>query len=163
LAKNSILFECNACGAQSPKWLGKCPNCGAWDSFSEVKESDERIVLSDESSRRLAEIEEKEFRRIRSGISEFDRILGGGIVEGSTILLGGDPGVGKSTLLLQSLCKISGDYPSLYASAEESPSQVASRGRRISNNEGNNLEILSSTSLENILNVAIEKRQRFWL
>lgn len=155
MPKKSILFECDGCGAQSPKWLGKCPNCGAWDSFSEVKEADEGMVLSDESSRKLSEIEEKEFRRIKSGISEFDRILGGGIVEGSTILLGGDPGVGKSTLLLQSLCKISDDYPSVYASAEESSSQVASRGRRISDNGGGNLEILSTTSLENILNVAM--------
>ena len=160
MPKKSILFECDGCGAQSPKWLGKCPNCGAWDSFSEVKEADEGMVLSDESSRKLSEIEEKEFRRIKSGISEFDRILGGGIVEGSTILLGGDPGVGKSTLLLQSLCKISDDYPSVYASAEESSSQVASRGRRISDNGGGNLEILSTTSLENILNVAMEKKAK---
>jgi DNA repair protein RadA/Sms len=154
LAKREIYFECEACGAKSPKWLGRCPSCSAWDSFVEVKEEkDAPFVSVQEKSQKLSEIEEKSFKRISTQISEFDRILGGGIVEGSTILLGGDPGVGKSTLLLQTLGNIGKNRIVLYSSAEESLAQIAERGRRISK-ESNYLEILSSTSLENIIGTA---------
>lgn len=158
MPKREIHFECEACGAKSPKWLGRCPSCNAWDSFVEVKEEKDTSFISiREKSQRLSEIEEKNFKRISTGISEFDRILGGGIVEGSTILLGGDPGVGKSTLLLQSLGNIGKRNIVLYSSAEESLGQIADRGRRVSK-DSCNLEILSSTSLENILATAEETK-----
>lgn len=151
MSKKEIYFECEACGAKSPKWLGRCPSCSAWNSFVEVKETKElQFVSRQEKSIRLSEVEEKNSSRISTGISEFDRILGGGIVEGSAILLGGDPGVGKSTLLLQTLGNIGKSSIVLYSSAEESLSQIAERGRRISR-DSKYLEILSSTSLENII------------
>lgn len=159
MPKKESLFECQSCGFKTPKWFGKCPNCGQWDSFDEIKAEKEVNFSQFEICRKLSEIKGDEFKRISSGISEFDRILGGGIVEGSVILLGGDPGIGKSTLLLQSLCKISKEIPALYASAEESCFQVASRGKRLFKEEIN-LEILSSTSLENILSVCEEKRAK---
>lgn len=156
MSKREIYFECEACGAKSPKWLGRCPSCSAWDSFVEVKEKkDAPFATIEEKSQKLSEIEEKSFQRISTEISEFDRILGGGIVEGSTILLGGDPGVGKSTLLLQTLGNIGKNKVVLYSSAEESLAQIGDRGRRISK-ESNYLEILSSTSLENITGTAEE-------
>lgn len=158
MAKREIYFECEACGAKSPKWLGRCPSCSAWDSFVEVKENKEGIFATvQEKSRKLSQISQKNFQRISTKISEFDRILGGGIVEGSTILLGGDPGVGKSTLLLQSLGNIGRTLPVLYSSAEESLGQIADRGRRITKNS-ENLEVLASTSLENIIGIAEERK-----
>jgi DNA repair protein RadA/Sms len=157
LPKAVTFFECEACGARSPKWMGKCSSCGAWDTFVEVKPAKTiqgRSTLS-EKSQKLAEITSHDFVRTDTGLSEFDRILGGGIVEGATILLGGDPGVGKSTLLLQALGLLGKKSQVLYVSAEESAAQIGSRAKRLGiTAEG--LGILSTTSLENIFDEITE-------
>ena len=115
MAKARIHFLCNNCGSVHPKWMGKCPDCGTWDSLEEYKEPafDERAERSGKLAAEvergvgaaepmiIAEIEEADAPRLKSGIGEFDRILGGGVVPGSAILVGGEPGIGKSTLLLQ--------------------------------------------------------------
>jgi len=115
MAKAKIHFLCNNCGSVHPKWMGKCPDCGTWDSLEEYKEPafDERAERSGKLAAEvergigsaepmiIAEIEEADAPRLKSGIGEFDRILGGGVVPGSAILVGGEPGIGKSTLLLQ--------------------------------------------------------------
>src|SRR5262249_44398823 len=127
MAKVKTHYTCQACGYQTAKWLGKCPDCGAWSSLleeSEAKPDDKRppwgastgaskpVLLKDVSS-------EVEARR-RTGIAEFDRVLGGGVVGGSLVLLGGDPGIGKSTLLLAALNRLAKEGPVLYVSGEES-------------------------------------------
>jgi len=159
LPKAATFFECEACGAKSPKWMGKCQSCGSWDTLVEVKEKKTahgKAALSEKSSK-LADITSKDFSRTGTGLKEFDRILGGGLVEGATILLGGDPGVGKSTLLLQALGLLGKKYPVLYVSAEESAAQIGSRAKRL-NISADNLDILSTTSLENIFDVMAEAK-----
>ena len=159
MPKAATFFECEACGAKSPKWMGKCQSCGSWDTLVEVKEKKTahgKAALSEKSSK-LADITSKDFSRTGTGLKEFDRILGGGLVEGATILLGGDPGVGKSTLLLQALGLLGKKYPVLYVSAEESAAQIGSRAKRL-NISADNLDILSTTSLENIFDVMAEAK-----
>jgi DNA repair protein RadA/Sms len=161
------IFVCKECGYESVKWLGKCPECGSWNSFVEFKQAKIEMgrKISDFQSevKRLNEIsyDEKEYRII-TGISEFDRIMGGGIVLGSVTLIGGEPGVGKSTLMLQiadrivSTKNINGQYYKLlYASGEESIQQIKLRAERLNIRNGN-IFILSETSLENIVKVVEE-------
>jgi len=147
-------FSCKACGFISLKWLGKCPECGSWDSFIEIIEekSGKETLLEQPFNEikpiRLGKITEKERqKRYITGISEFDRILGGGIVPGSLILLGGEPGIGKSTILLQVLSKLSFlGLKVLYVSGEESASQIKLRANRLGINE--DIFILSNPSFE---------------
>lgn len=106
MAKQKTLFECQACGFQSAKWLGKCPGCGSWESFLEVKEKDIELLKKTAAPKKsiatpITEIEDSEVERQKSGDDEFDMALGGGIVGGVVVLIGGSPGVGKSTLLLK--------------------------------------------------------------
>jgi DNA repair protein RadA/Sms len=137
MAKPKIVFACQSCGYQSPKWLGKCPDCNQWNTFAEErfeKASTTRGELSlgtKEDPAPIHTIDTAEEGRVQSGIDEFDRVLGGGLVPGSVILIGGDPGIGKSTLLLQALCRMSAGHAVLYVSGEESSSQVALRARRL--------------------------------
>lgn len=139
MAKNSYMYFCNECGYESSKWMGQCPGCKAWNSFVEEKltsshKSKKMGSFSDEkkSPSTLSEITMEEEQRLQIGIGELDRVLGGGIVEGSLTLVGGDPGIGKSTLLLQ-VCKYLSDleHDVLYVSGEESLRQIKMRASRI--------------------------------
>ncbi|MFL5319374.1 MAG: ATPase domain-containing protein, partial [Myxococcaceae bacterium] len=138
MAKLKSHFSCQACGYQSAKWLGKCPDCGAWNSLAEemeAKADDRRPAWGASGGAAkpvlLREVDgEAEVRR-KTGIDEFDRVLGGGVVSGSLVLLGGDPGIGKSTLLLSALEALSKDAPALYVSGEESLRQTRMRADRL--------------------------------
>lgn len=154
-------FFCQQCEHQSPKWLGKCPSCGEWNSFveEETEGTDRRISIPidfRESPMPIDSIEADEKDRYITGISEMDRVLGGGIVRGSAILIGGDPGIGKSTLLLQLLDRLAGKGSRvLYISGEESSKQIKLRGLRIGA-VSKNLFVLVEVSLENILGQIME-------
>mgnify|MGYP000603186386 CR=1 FL=1 len=137
MAKEKTIFVCNECGGTSPKWLGKCPHCNAWNTLVEsVAESTaparNRFASLAKTAEvaTLGEIEASDFARTPTGHDELDRVLGGGIVEGGVVLIGGDPGIGKSTLLLQALSTISAASSVLYVSGEESPQQIAMRQAR---------------------------------
>lgn len=156
MKKVKSAFFCQNCGHQSPKWLGKCPSCDQWNPFVEEEiRSDDR---TDRYEQRLSEtplpieaIVPDEKERISTGIVEMDRVLGGGLVAGSVVLVGGDPGIGKSTLLLQVLSRMaSNNHKVLYISGEESAKQIKLRGLRIGASS-QNLLILVEISLENIL------------
>ena len=157
MAKAKTVFTCQSCGHQSPKWLGKCPDCGQWNSFAEEKyekATHPRAELglgTKEAPAPIHEITTAEEGRVQSGIGEFDRVLGGGLVPGSVILIGGDPGIGKSTLLLQAFAALSEKgLTCLYVSGEESPRQIKMRAERLGI-AAPNLLVLSETSLERII------------
>jgi DNA repair protein RadA/Sms len=150
-------YSCSECGGTSPKWLGKCPHCNAWNTLEEV------IVESAASSRHrfqplakvaavatLAEIDAADVARSPTGQEELDRVLGGGIVPGGVVLIGGDPGIGKSTLLLQAVETLSAQMKTLYVTGEESGAQVALRARRLGLN-GARVRVLAEIHLEKIL------------
>ncbi|MFY9611778.1 MAG: DNA repair protein RadA [Blastocatellia bacterium] len=153
------VFVCQQCGSQQPKWMGKCPDCGEWNSFAEEKDAaggSEASARGGSFRMREAtplaynEIESQQDSRQTSGISEFDRVLGGGIVPGSLVLIGGDPGIGKSTLLLEVSDKLATNYGEvLYVSGEESERQIKLRGERLGINPMG-LYILAETCLERI-------------
>jgi DNA repair protein RadA/Sms len=157
----STVFTCQECGAQSPKWLGKCGECGAWNSFVEERAvasggapaAGHRYALAGAagSARLYSTIEVERHARLSTGINEFDRVLGGGVVPGSLVLLGGEPGIGKSTLLLQAAANMARAIgPVLYSSGEESEHQVKSRGERLGVGDAP-LYLLAETCLERIL------------
>jgi len=161
VAKSSKpVFVCQECGAQSPKWLGRCPDCGAWNTFVEERPVDaspgagaHRYATAGSTSgaRRYADIRVEHHARLSTAIDEFDRVLGGGIVPGSLVLLGGEPGIGKSTLLLQAAANVARTVgPVLYSSGEESEHQVKSRGERLGVGDAP-LFLLAETCLERIL------------
>jgi len=131
-----MAFRCTSCGYRSVKWLGRCPNCGEWDTFVEEKEeaeAGEPGTWIGEALRPITEIDLTEAKRLSTGIGEVDRILGGGIIPGAVILFGGEPGIGKSTLLLQIANNIAAEYgPVLYVSGEESATQLKLRASRLS-------------------------------
>ncbi len=163
----ATVYVCQNCGNQSRKWLGKCPDCGEWNSFVEerFRPSAQTVGKNSSGSSRLGtnafretkpiaygEIESQDDARTSSGIDEFDRVLGGGIVDGSLVLIGGEPGIGKSTLIAQVADKLSAsDLKVLYVSGEESERQIKMRGERLGLN-AENLFLLPETNLENILN-----------
>ncbi len=162
MARSRILYSCTACGAQSPKWAGQCPDCGAWNTLVEtaaVVEAGGRggrfAGYAGASSRvqRLAEVAPGSERRSATGLRELDRVLGGGLVAGSVVLIGGDPGIGKSTLLLQALASFSGRLEALYITGEESPEQVSMRARRLGV-AADDVRLLAETSVERILELA---------
>uniref|UniRef100_UPI003593B9AF ATPase domain-containing protein n=1 Tax=Thiocapsa sp. TaxID=2024551 RepID=UPI003593B9AF len=126
--KTRSSYVCNACGTRQPKWAGQCPDCGAWNSMVETAEIVRPAVRggyagATEAARieSLAEVSPEDRVRISSGVGELDRVLGGGLVTGSVVLIGGDPGIGKSTLLLQASASLARSLPVLYVSGEESP------------------------------------------
>jgi len=136
MARAKTAYSCSECGGQSPKWQGRCPHCGAWNSLVEavvepVAAGRYAPVGGEARLQPLAEIPPGEEIRFATGIREFDRVLGGGLTLGGVALIGGDPGIGKSTLLLQALSALSGAHRVLYVSAEESGEQVALRARRL--------------------------------
>ncbi len=156
MAKVKTFFQCQACGFASPKWLGKCPDCGEWNTFAEEKKESRpgrKPSARSEPQRLNAIIAGKEMRTT-TGIKELDRVLGGGVVAGSVILVGGDPGIGKSTVLIQALAGLSKKYGNvLYVSGEESPEQIKLRAERLSI-DSDKIILLAETSLEIIIDTA---------
>lgn len=145
-----ITYICQECGYESPKWLGKCPSCSNWNSFVEFEHKKIEIAKSQSELLPYDDIDIEKWERIKTGISEFDRCMGGGIIKGSITLIGGEPGIGKSTLLLQvSHALEKNGYRVLYVSGEESPSQIKIRGERIGI-KAKNLYILSETLWEHV-------------
>ena len=137
LAKKKVIFECMACGYQSPKWMGKCPNCGAWNQMEEIIEktsNPKHGVKTKETQakvQKLNSIKHETTPRVQTDSKEFNRVLGGGIVSGSLVLIGGDPGIGKSTLLLQICASLSQKLNVLYITGEESLNQTKLRADRL--------------------------------
>jgi DNA repair protein RadA/Sms len=158
VAKAKVLYSCTECGGQTLKWQGQCPHCQAWNTLVEsVAEAapSKRFAALAQPSRvmPLSQVEAAEEARIVTGIGEFDRVLGGGLVPGAVILLGGDPGIGKSTLLLQALCRMSAAHTVLYVSGEESAAQVALRARRLAL-DVTSTQVLAEIQVEKILAAA---------
>lgn len=157
--KQRRVYVCNTCGCQAPRWLGKCPDCGAWNSMAEellLKQGEQggRSLPSGSEPLPLGAVGKVEEKRTTTGIGEFDRVLGGGVVTGSIVLIGGDPGIGKSTLLLQVADRLArGGKPVLYVSGEESPRQIGMRACRMGV-DAPSLLLLAETSLETILSRA---------
>ncbi len=149
-------FVCQNCGASSPKWMGRCPNCGVFNTMVEEKMKEQVSKNQYEPARviSLTEVPIEQKDRIHTGLQEFDRVLGGGFVKGSLILLGGDPGIGKSTLMLQVSSPLAKNNAEIfYVSGEESPYQVKLRARRLGVNS-NNIKFLAETNLDAILDCA---------
>jgi DNA repair protein RadA/Sms len=160
MAKAKTDFVCQACGAKSARWLGRCTDCGDWDSFveevAEVRAAKGRAPVGKGIARPITTVGAEKLERTPTGIAELDRVLGGGLVPGSVILLGGEPGVGKSTLLLQAARAVATQGRSvLYASGEESAAQIADRGRRLGA-LSDSLYLAATTELESVL-VATEE------
>lgn len=154
MAKKKVIYECMACGYQSPKWMGKCPNCGAWNQMEESiaqKESSPKHGVRSKSTsskvQKLNEVRHETTPRIKSKSEEFNRVLGGGVVSGSLVLIGGDPGIGKSTLLLQICAALSQDYNILYITGEESLNQTKLRAERLEE-DSSQLNVFAETDLE---------------
>lgn len=142
------MFTCSGCGYQSVKWLGKCPHCEGWETFAEELKREAGGILREKSLPQLVgQISSKELSRLETGILEFDRILGGGLVRGEVVLVGGEPGVGKSTLLLEVAAQLSQKDKTLYVSAEESVEQLTLRTKRLEI-DTNKLYILGEDNLE---------------
>jgi len=159
MAKLKTIFSCTECGAQSPKWTGQCPDCGAWNTLvegmeSQVKTSGRNAVYASLAPtaqvQSLTDIQPRDNDRLKTGSGELDRVLGGGLVSGSVVLIGGDPGVGKSTLLLQALADINKRAPVLYVSGEESAEQLALRARRLDLGKSD-MNLLAENRMEQIL------------
>ena len=163
--KNKTEFVCTECGNVTSKWFGKCPSCGAWNSIEEQASSvvepaftrKKSSVTSSHSTpiaKPITSIDYDDNERIRTGMNEFDRVLGGGLVEGSVTLLSGEPGVGKSTLLLQVCGMLGGNKNLLYVTGEESPSQIKLRAKRLGV-ESEKILIYSETDVDEIINEAL--------
>ncbi|MFM2348173.1 MAG: repair protein RadA [Pseudomonadota bacterium] len=162
MARDKTLYTCRDCGGTSPKWLGKCPHCNAWNTLDETvtepaaaagpagRNTRFQALAKSQPVATLADIEAAEVARTPTGLEELDRVLGGGIVEGGVVLIGGDPGIGKSTLLLQAAEALSRQMNVLYVTGEESGAQVALRARRLGL-EGLQLRLLAEIGLERIL------------
>ena len=163
MARGNLIFVCNACRGETLKWQGQCPACGEWNSL------EQRMVGKSPATRASGSMAEGAApqplgtairgigERLGSGHEELDRVMGGGIVPGSVTLLGGDPGIGKSTLLLQVAAHVAGGRPVLYASGEESVSQIALRAQRLGI-DGSRLEVVAETALESILALATQRQ-----
>ena len=157
MAKAKTVFVCSNCGYESAKWLGKCPACNEWNGFYEEKvaSSSGNASSSNKSNkekavpRKLKEVEGIETARTSTGIGELDRVLGGGLVKGSLVLVGGEPGIGKSTLILQLCDKVKGEGKVLYVSGEESAEQVKIRADRLNINN-DDLMFLGETNIDSI-------------
>lgn len=168
MAKAKSVFFCKECGYESSKWLGQCPLCKSWDTFVEevltkkaggsTSTAKASVVTGKVKPSKLSEISSDENERIQTGIEEFDRVLGGGIVIGSLVLVGGDPGIGKSTLLLQ-MCQhlVAKKNKVLYISGEESARQIKMRAERLSNYQGD-LLLLGETNLEVIEDIILKEK-----
>ncbi|MBO5143357.1 MAG: DNA repair protein RadA [Clostridia bacterium] len=159
MAKNQTIFVCSSCGNESAKWLGKCPACNEWNTYYEEKVIKEKSTgnkfLAKAETVKLKEVETNKYERYKTGYGELDRVLGGGLVQGSLVLIGGEPGIGKSTLILQICDKVQVNGPILYVSGEESGSQIKMRADRLKiDNE--NIYFLGETSMQ-LIDETIEK------
>ena len=164
MAKQKTLYTCTECGGSSPKWQGQCPHCNAWNTLVETLAETAATnrfsaIAGTGRLQRLAEISPHEDSRVATGIEEFDRVLGGGLVAGGVVLIGGDPGIGKSTLLLQALARLAGRHAALYVTGEESGEQVALRAQRLQLDAGR-MQLLTEIHLEKILAALIEHKPR---
>lgn len=166
MAKIKTIYTCSECGGISPKWLGQCPHCQAWNTLEESRDNALAIqaeqhryapLAASTALRSLADVEALELPRISTGIPEFDRVLGGGLVAGAVVLIGGDPGIGKSTLLLQALVAMSGERRVLYVTGEESAEQVALRARRLGLS-GEGVDLFAEIRLEAIQSALLEQK-----
>lgn len=169
MAKDKIAYVCSQCGQESSKWIGKCPNCGEWNTFKEIRISNNfqpsSIAVSTTHNLHgeqkknkplhLQDISDQDEPRINMNDDELNRVLGGGLVPGSIVLLGGEPGIGKSTLTLQTILHLP-NKKVLYVSGEESAHQLKMRADRITTEQNNNVVILCETSLEHIFNQVLE-------
>jgi len=153
------MFVCTNCGYKTLKWMGKCPECKSWDSLEEVIEQKKSIHKKTKAlnPKHLSEVSVKEEGRFKTGISEFDRVMGGGIVSGSLVLISGDPGIGKSTLLLMVSGILSRSFKVLYVSGEESLNQIKMRAKRLGLGEEKLLTV-SETNIESILNLTKKEK-----
>ncbi|MEQ1638978.1 MAG: DNA repair protein RadA [Methylococcales bacterium] len=160
MAKAKTIYSCTECGASEPKWQGQCPSCMAWNTLVESVEENSAStnryankfegLATTGQLQTLSSVQAADVARQPTGISEFDRVLGGGLVEGGVILIGGDPGIGKSTLLLQVLCHLGKVSPAIYVSGEESPQQIAMRAKRLGL-DASEVKLLAEINLEKIL------------
>jgi DNA repair protein RadA/Sms len=169
MKKAKTIFVCQECGNESPKWMGQCI-CGAWNTMVEEKVID---IDKDDKRRRipegkgshavkLAEVRSGDYSRLDTGIGELNRVLGGGLVEGSLTLISGEPGIGKSTLIIQAAAQIAGTVGTvLYVSGEESEEQIKMRGDRVCKRGMDNLYLLAETNMENILKITEELKPVF--
>lgn len=157
MARPQIAYVCTGCGSASLKWQGQCPGCGEWNTLEPAVRGGDpgglRPVRGGAGALRLADVRAAGAQRVPTGVGELDRVLGGGIVAGSVVLVGGAPGIGKSTLLLQVAGRPDAAHPALYVSGEESAEQVAMRARRLGV-EPSAITVLASTSLEEVLEAA---------
>lgn len=164
MGKSKTVFVCNECGYESAKWLGKCPACNSWNSFYEQKvekigEVNKIEKKANNKPKTLNSYVGQETLRNSTGFEELDRVLGGGLVNGSLVLLGGEPGIGKSTLILQLCDKVKGDGNVLYVSGEESAEQIKMRADRLGINNDNIL-FLGETDIEIINEAILEEKPK---
>lgn len=167
MAKAKRIFGCTDCGATQPKWAGQCADCGAWNTMVETvvegaaRSGNARTGWTGEHAtlKTLADVSVEEIPRFSTQSKELDRVLGGGLVDGSVVLLGGDPGIGKSTILLQTMCSLAQHIPALYVTGEESQQQVAMRGRRLEL-PLDKLKVMTETCVESIIAVAQREKPR---
>jgi DNA repair protein RadA/Sms len=161
MSRQKSVFICRDCGAQAPRWQGQCPGCDAWNTLDETRaragKQREKSGWAGEAPRFLDDVGNDVEQRISTRIGEMDRVMGGGLVQGSVTLLGGDPGIGKSTLLLQVMASLAETRDALYVTGEESLAQVALRARRLGVSAGR-LQLLSETSVEGILEQAAAQK-----
>ncbi|HEX6591259.1 MAG TPA: DNA repair protein RadA [Moraxellaceae bacterium] len=166
MSKSKAVYACTACGAEFPKWAGQCGECGAWNALTEIVR--EPVAKGPRGGgyagtaanvTLLSEVRTDAEERVPSGLSELDRVLGGGLVAGSVVLIGGDPGIGKSTILLQTLTHLAQNLPALYVTGEESLGQVAMRARRLEL-PMDRLQLMAETSVETIIATAREQKPR---
>ena len=161
MVNQKTVFVCQECGYKAPKWLGRCPDCGSWNSFSEEIAEIKSPNKGDNASflnmpQRIDNVSMQKELRHKTGLKEFDRVLGGGIVPGSLVLIGGDPGIGKSTLLLQVAQSVSGTgLKTLYISGEESIQQIKMRSQRLSI-KPSEIYLLGATCLEHFIDAIKE-------
>ncbi len=161
MSKVKVQFVCNECGAIAPKWSGQCSDCGQWNCLSEQVESKKPAqnarfagyAGAEKQLQKLSEVKHSDTARIATTLSELDRVLGGGLVPGSVVLIGGDPGIGKSTILLQTMCHLSNQFKAVYVTGEESAQQISMRARRLGL-AGDNLSLLTETQVETIIAMA---------
>ncbi len=158
-------YRCTACDATASKWAGQCTTCQAWNTLEETVAPDRRArsagyaAATTKQVQRLSEVESTETARLMTHLSELDRVLGGGLVVGGAVLIGGDPGIGKSTLLLQTLCAMSQEFPALYVTGEESLQQVSLRASRLGLPQ-DQLQVLAETRVESILAIAQQQKPK---
>ncbi|WP_196138661.1 DNA repair protein RadA [Aliikangiella sp. G2MR2-5] len=161
MSKVKTQYVCTECGAVSPKWSGQCMECQQWNCLVEQVENKKPAqnarfagyAGAQKQLQKLSEVKHEETARIPTGLGEFDRVLGGGLVAGSVVLIGGDPGIGKSTILLQSMCKLSESLEAVYVTGEESAQQISMRASRLGLN-GEKLSLLTETQVETIIATA---------